>query len=159
MKRRKMKKILSRTCFIVSIIAVVSMSGCMSIGKAGDDEIAGILDLINNGSNEQLTSMSSNPFLLDGEILHGASLSGSFWKELANAGFSLSDPEITGNEFLNSSDSNIFGDTADVKAFFNNYIPDYSLIIEINAEEGQIFMILSPSDTGKRVITAWGGPY
>jgi len=159
MNRLRIKPIVSQLVIILSIISAVSLSGCMSLSKAGDEEIADIIAMINEGRHGELTAMSSNPFLVDGELLHGKSLTGSFWTGLSDAGFSLIGAEVIRNQPLSGADIRLFGETAGVNAFFSRYVPDHSVIIEINSNEGRVLLVLSPAENLSRQITAWGGPY
>ncbi len=144
---------------LLLLLTTSLLSGCMSFSKVDEKEITNILILIAEGRHEELTEMSSKSFLLDGEILHGIVLTGSFWRGLSEARFSLSGVKIIRNEALTDADTGLFGKTADVKVFFSKYTAEHSVIIELDSREGRTFMVLSPETGGIRKITAWGGPY
>lgn len=141
------------------MIAAMSLSGCMSFNKAGEVEIADILALINEGRHEELTAISTTPFLLDSEILQGTALTGSFWSGLSTAEFTMTAPEIIRNAPSTDDDAGLFGENTEVNAFFSKYLAPNPIIIEIASNEGLCVLILTPDKNGRKKIAAWGGPY
>lgn len=154
MKNRKLTII-----FGAVLTVTVLLSGCATLRPADEGQILEIIELINTGDSENLFGRSSDIFLLDTEILYSPENVKSFWEGLAESGFKLQNPVIESYRLLLPTDRQLFGGGREIEIFFSKYIPEQASLFKIGTSSGTYIFILGPSDIGKSIITAWGGPY
>lgn len=148
--------------YVISIsilIMLLFFSSCASIGPAEDNDAVEIISLINSGNAAELTKLSADTFLLDDEILHGSTLTGSFWNGLADAGFNLDNPVVIESRPPDAGDKPLFGEDTEVDTFFSRYLQPQSMLFRIDSDDSEIVLILGPSQKGKSSIIAFGGPF
>ena len=159
MKNQRKHTAALSAALVLSVLIILSVSGCASTAPADSDDAAEIAALINTGNSAGLVNLSADSFLLDSEILHGPTLTESFWNGLIEAGFTLTNPVVTENRPPQESDKSFFGDSVEVDAFFSRYIPPSSMLFRIASDDTAIVMILAPAEKGGDEIIAFGGPF
>jgi len=118
-----------------------------------------IIELINASDSENLAVQSADTFLLDAEVLYNPKLIKNLWQGLAESGFKISNPVIEANRLILPADKSIFGSGPEVDAFFSKYVPEKASLFKVSTGTGSYAFILGPSDIGKSMILAFGGPF
>jgi hypothetical protein len=109
-----------------------------------EENVQKIVELIQKGESAALIAQSQLPFLFDGEIVMLERDLRTLWTNLAEAGFSLQNPQI---EYLGPAGRysySPFADSMEVRTFFKKYLPEKSSIVRITAENGVFFLLLGP---------------
>jgi len=139
-----MKKIL-----FLMVIIIVGLSSCASLKFVQkEDDVIKIIDLINKGDSKTLTTVSVTPFLFDGEILMLDSDIDILWKNITDAGFTLQAPSVVKIEEIGVESSRFFGDSMDIRSYFDRYLPETARITHIQAGAVNMLLLLNGKKDG-----------
>ncbi|MBI9103585.1 MAG: hypothetical protein JEY99_14320 [Spirochaetales bacterium] len=142
---------------VSSILLLILISGCATIGISREEEVQGAIRLIDAGDADALKASSRLPFLLDGEVILGESELNLLWEGLSAAGFSFHNPVIDEVFPAEPEHYTLFGDSMDVEVYFKKYLQAKDAIVLFHAEEGAFVLILSSRKTGSKIAALGGG--
>lgn len=134
---------------LLIIPVVVFISSCATVrGVPGKGPVGNLIDLLNSGDAEMMGKVTQIPMLIDGEIVSRKADALAFWIQVNKAGFKLKTRENFVLKPLNSATHLLFGDTMEVKTFFNKYVPKTAITVEAEGTGGHYVFLLS-GRTGK----------
>jgi len=142
---------------ISSILLLLLVTGCASIGISGEDEAHRAISLIDSGNADALKDSSRIPFLLDGEILLGETELNLLWEGLSASGFAFHNPVIDQVFPAEPEHFSLLGDSMDVEVYFKKYLGSKDSIVLFHSEEGAFILILSSRKTGSKIVALGGG--
>ena len=118
--------------------------------KSSSDKI---IDLVNTKNTILLSGVTSLPFLFDREIIVLEKDSNMIWQNINNAGFSFEEIIATESIPVSSKDYLFFGNTMEVKTWFEKYLPKKASLVKVKCKNGLYYMILG----GKKKLKTAGG--
>jgi hypothetical protein len=123
----------------VGIIAGLLSCTTYSMKKTSSDKV---IVLVNTKNSALLSEITSLPFLFDQEIIVLKKDSSMIWQNINNAGFNFEG--IIGTESIpvSSKDYLLFGNTMEVKTWFEKYLPKKASLVKMNCKKGLYYMIL-----------------
>ena len=143
-----MKKIVF---LLISVWILTGLLSCATYSqkKESSDKV---IDLVNTKNSALLSEITTLPFLFDKEIIVLEKDSSMIWQNINNAGFKFE--EIIGSESIpvSSKDYLVFGNTMEVKTWFEKYLPKKASLVKINCKNGLYYMILG----NKKKVAASG---
>ena len=125
-----MKKALALLIILLSFVIISCTSAPYSRWSSSAEKV---VDLINHPGEEYLEEITSNPFLLDGEIIVLDSDISMIWNNLNRSRFSFRNGVIRESLPLVAEDYSLFADTMEVKTFFSKYLPDDASLVKVEA--------------------------
>ncbi len=137
-----MKKALALLIILLSFVIISCTSVPYSRWSSSAEKV---VDLINHPGEEYLEEITSNPFLLDGEIIVLDSDISMIWNNLNRSRFSFRNGVIRESLPLVAEDYSLFADTMEVKTFFSKYLPDDASLVKVEADNGLYYLILGSS--------------
>jgi hypothetical protein len=146
-----MKKIL------IPLICLIVISSCVTF-EVDEDEVTKVIKLINKGDSEKLAKITQTPFLLDAEIIALEDDAALFWNNLAEAEFSLANPELVDIIPVEEGTYKLFSESWEVEVFFQKYVPENSVVAEIKTDNGSILLLLDGEKKGCAQILGIKGP-
>ncbi len=147
-----------RLLVTLSLLIIVILSGCASIGGVSSGEINEIIGMINSGESDILISMSSEPFLVDGEVLPGVQLNSMFWNGLKSAGFRIENPVLLSAEKFIPGTSRWPSESKAAELFLQKYPDAKARLAVIGCDSGTVYLLTGKDVEGAVKIYAWGGP-
>lgn len=151
-----MKKIKLAAVFVLILIG---FSSCTTMKAVPNDKaIERFIELYNSGDTVRMTEMTSVPMLIDGEIVAGTGDADFFWNRLAEAGFSFKDSNSFKVKPVDEKAKLLFGDTMEVAAFFDKYVPDTAVIVRVKGPGGDFILLLSGRKGRYPFIFGFTGP-
>lgn len=149
----------TRTRFLVLTTLIVALSSCATVPVAQrEGRIMALVDRINGDSLTRIVEVSSVPFVLDREILALETDVRTMWANLRDAGFVLVNAEIEEIMPLRSGSYKRFGDTMDMRVFFDDYVPDDATLVRIGSDNGDFLFVLGDRFWGVPRMFAMTGP-
>jgi len=146
-----MKKIL------IPLICIFVIASCVTF-EVDEDEVSKIIKLINTGDSTKLAQLTQTPFLLDAEIIALEDDAALFWKNLAEARFSLANPQLVDIIPVAEETYKLFSESWEVEVFFKKYVPPRSVVAEIKADNGSVLLLLDGEKKGHAQILGIKGP-
>jgi hypothetical protein len=140
-----MKQKLRLIAAVLGILFTVTACASLRYNQKQED-ILGIVELVNSGQEELLADLCQIPFLFDGEILMMRGDAGIVWRNLISAGFQLSQAEVSGIEKTGEESYLQFGDTMDVRTFFAKYVPPTARLALVKSADFSLTLILNDKD-------------
>jgi len=141
--------------FLILVWIIAGGLSCTTYSqkKSSSDKI---IDLVNAQNSNVLSEITSLPFLFDKEIIVLERDRNMIWQNIGSAGFSFE--KITDTESLpvSAKDYLLFGNTMEVKTWFEKYLPKRASLVKINCQNGLYYMILG---SRTRVKTEAGGSF
>ena len=101
---------------------------------------------LNRASVDRLMELSARPFLLDGEIIMLESDLEMLWTNLREAGFTFDAPTLRELGPVDGGTWRRFGDTMDVRVWFERYTAEDAGLAEVRTSHGTFLIV-----TGDRV--------
>lgn len=148
-----------RIRFLLLIAAVVLISSCATVPVAQrESRIMALVDRINGDSLTRVVEVTSVPFVLDREILALEADVRTMWSNMRDAGFVLVNPKIDEIIPLRSESYKRFGDTMDMRVFFEKYVPEDATLVRINSDNGDFLFVLGDRFWGVPRMYAMTGP-
>ena len=148
-----------RLRYLSLIALIVLISSCATAPVAQrENRIMGLVDRINGDSLVRVMEVTSVPFVLDQEIL---SLEGdveTMWSNMREAGFFLLNAEIDEIMPVQKGSYRRFGDTMDMRVFFEKYIPEDATLVRISSDNGNFLFLLGDKFWGVPRMYAMKGP-
>lgn len=129
---------------LLIVLIVIILSSCTSIYMSGSKGTAeDIVQSLNKGDSELPEEISTVPFIFDGEIIVSQSSVSRIWNGLINAGFTVTDPEVTSISPVVSDDFALFRSSWEMEVFFKNRIPKYTYKVSIEGVDGEVLMLVN----------------
>ncbi len=117
-------------------------SSCATLVVVNGKEVDKVVALVNAGDAEMLEKLTTQPFLLDGEIIALPGDAGILWRNLKAAGFTLRGAGVLRLIPVVEGTSRLFADTWEVSVFFKKYVPANGTIAEIRTDSGRYLLLL-----------------
>ncbi|AFG37173.1 hypothetical protein [Spirochaeta africana] len=125
------------------------------------DSVLQVLQMLEDGRGDELVLHSQTPFLLDAEIIEAESDVAELWRLLTSRGYRFPQPVVERIIPLGDADPGLFGDTMEVRVFFERYLPEDAAVAEVRSGDQQFRFIFADSIGGRRglpVMYGWKGP-
>lgn len=153
----KMKQIL-RLGAVALVIAVMGVS-CATIPVSQDQtRIEGLLAELNDAPIERLVELTARPFLLDGEIVILERDVEMMWSNLREVGFRFDDVSVESVGPVTENDYLEFGDTMDVRVWFERYTAENAGLARVRTTHGQFLIVTGETDEVGLQIFGFTGP-
>jgi len=136
-----MRKRVVRGLFLLAAVAVISSCATVPVAQR-ERGIMRVVDLINNGSVEDLVSLSRVPFVLDREIIALGSDIQTMWTNLRKAGFTLPDARIADITPVTADTYKEFGNTMDMRVYFDKYLAKDGTVVRLQSGNGTFLLLL-----------------
>ncbi len=144
---------------IMSTLAL--LSSCASLQRSWDQgNVETVVRLINEGQSQKLTTMSSTPFLVDGEIVALKADVASFWSGIVKAGFHVEGATLVQGAALTADSYKQFADTMEVKSFFAEYVKkDARILLMRTSTAGDRILLIFRGNWSSKTIYGFKGPF
>ncbi|GAB6089593.1 hypothetical protein [Spirochaeta dissipatitropha] len=148
----------------LAAFALITMllASCASIPPSQqEDSVLTVLQMLEQHQADELLQHSRTPFLLDAEIIDSHSDIAVLWNLLGSRAFSFPSPEIIGIEPVSDSSYLLFGDTMEVRVFFERYLSEDAAVAEIRAGDKTYRFIFADRIGGRNslpLMFGWKGP-
>ena len=143
----------------VACAALISVSGCATIGGPGIDvsAVEKIVFEVNEGDIEKLVELSMIPFVFDREIIMRETDVVLLWAGLVNGGYTLRGGKVTGTEKLSPKSYTVFSESWEMKVFFEKYVPKQAYIAYVSVDGRKTAFLLGKAPDGVPQIYGIGG--
>jgi hypothetical protein len=137
-----------RTRFLAAAaLVVLALSACVSVPPSENEgRVVELIELINDGSVEELVGQSHAPVFFDAELVVRRADIELMWSGLKDAGFEVS-PVGFALEPATSSDFRRVADTFDMESFFSpdGFFPDDAGWVIVDSSAGQLMLLIGGS--------------
>ncbi|MFO8063663.1 MAG: hypothetical protein ACQETQ_09720 [Spirochaetota bacterium] len=148
-----------RLRYLSLIALIVLISSCATAPVAQrENRIMGLVDRLNGESLVRVMEVTSVPFVLDREILSLERDVETMWSNMREAGFFLLNAEIDEIIPVHEDSYRRFGDTMDMRVFFEKYIPEDATLVRISSDNGDFLFLLGDKFWGVPRMYAMKGP-
>ena len=152
-----MKRKIALSVFSGIALVCLILGACASRPYAQKEEkVFDLIKAINSGEAAE-KELAEAPFLFDGEIILLQNHLSVLWKNLYMAGFRMYNASIVRNEFIKEDTWREFGDTMDVRTFFQKYLDQSTSLVEIKARNGNYIFLLNKEVNGYPRIQGFKG--
>lgn len=142
---------------LVALIVLISSCATAPVAQR-ENRIMGLVDRINGDSLVRVMEVTSVPFVLDREILSLERDVETMWSNMREAGFFLLNAEIDEIMPVQEGSYRRFGDTMDMRVFFEKYIPEDATLVRISSDNGDFLFLLGDKFWGVPRMYAMKGP-
>ena len=146
-----------RSGFSIVLLFVLVLGACATrpyVQKEGS--VLKLVEAINNGE-AAARELAEAPFIFDGEIILMQNHLTILWTNLHRAGFRMSEASIVRSEPVTENSWREFGDSFDVKTFFEKYLDRDTSLVEIKARSGSYIFLLNRERNGYPLIQGFKG--
>jgi hypothetical protein len=144
----------------IAVACAIALCSCASLQRARDGEaVKSVTGLVNAGQAERLATMSTVPFIVDGEIVALAADVAGFWDGIVKAGFRIEDPVLDMGQEVGPDAYVRFADTMEARTFFERYVKKGSRIVELSTASGARILLLVRPDWFSWKVMGWKGPF
>lgn len=144
---------------LFSLLAIGSFVGCATIPPAQNEERVGeVIELVDSLNADQSLAQSGRPFLFDSEVIELSNDLFVMWRNIYNAGFSLPGATILSLQPVDSQTYLRYGDSDELRAFFQRHVPPESTVARVRARQGTFELILGDERGGMPRIYGLRGP-
>jgi len=151
---------MNRPLLLLAAGALLALGSCATLQSSRDQRrVQGIAQLVNSGRAEELTAMSSVPFLLDQEILVLPRDVAFFWKSVLAAGYRLEEPKLERGGPVGPDSYRQFRDSMEVRTFFKKYLRKGTRLLELGTGDGRRVLLLVRTTAFSRAISGFKGPF
>lgn len=143
----------------VLALAVGILVSCASgphVQKEGD--VLRLIDLINQGGVAKVEGLATVPFVLDSETLYLQSDVDTMWKNLAAAGFRMTQVRFVASVPVGPESYTVFNDSFDLKNYFAKYTGRDTSVVTVDTAEGRYYLLLERTLRGYPRIQGLKGP-
>ncbi len=141
---QSMKKLIS-----VSIGVFIVFMSCASLKYVQKErDVLKLADLVNAKDSKTLAEISASPFLFDGEIIMLPGDLERLWENMVGAGLMMENPAVAEIEEVRGESALLFGESMEVKAFFQKYLPETARTARVAADSGNFIFLLNGKKEG-----------
>jgi hypothetical protein len=140
------------------LLCALVLGSCATGPIHSEDKIRKLVQALDSGKASSL-GINEAPFLFDGEILFLQNHLDILWENLHTAGFRLIGAEIVRNEPIREDAYLEFGNTMDVRTFFQKYLDKNASLVEIKALSGSYVFLLGKEVNGYPSIRGFKGGF
>jgi hypothetical protein len=129
---------------VTAALAVLLLGACMTPpASQNEGKVAHVIELINDGSVEDVVAQSHVPFFFDAELLVRSADVSLMWSSLRQSGFEVA-PAGFVMEPAGPADYVRVADTFDMESFFSpgGYLPEDAAWIVADSSTGQLLILL-----------------
>lgn len=153
----RMKHML-RLATVTLTVAILGVS-CTTIPVSQDQtRVEGLLAELNSASVDRLVELSARPFLLDGEIVVLERDIEMMWSNLREAGFRFDGATVESIGALGETDYLEFGDTMDVRVWFERYTSEDAGLARVRTSHGVFLIVTGENEDVGLQIFGFTGP-
>lgn len=147
------------TYVLATLMVVVFLSSCATVKSVPRPRaVERLMELVNSGDSEMVSSLTNNPMIVDGEIVQRETDIQNFWDLVAKARFAVNTGEDYYSEKVGPETYLIFGDTMEVRTFFDKYVPKTAVTVTVDGKAGQYVFLLSGRKGRYPYIFGFTGP-
>lgn len=143
---------------ILATLIVCLFASCATLGDGKRTGLQ-VADYINKGQADQLTKLSSTPFIIDRDIVNLPADTATFWKALAATGFKLDAKTVSRILPRDSNGIKVFGDSMEIRTFFAKYVDPKAVLVELTATDGRKLLLILKDMGVKSMLYGLKGPY
>ena len=140
------------------LVSLLIFSSCATANFVYRESTAEkVVDLVNEKDAPTLAGLSRNPFLLDGEIILMSGDMQRFWEKAFESGFGFPGAVVESVIPVDENTFRLFGDTMDVRVFFNKYVPEASSLAKVSSDSGDYWFVFHDREGKYPKILAFKG--
>jgi hypothetical protein len=140
--------------------AAVALASCASLQHSWDQgSVDNLATLINTGQAAKISSFSTTPFLVDGEVILLKADVAGFWDGIIKAGYKVQGPVLQSGDPVSPDSYKRFADTMEVRAFFSQYVKKDNRILELKTSAGGRILLIMHDGWFSKSIQGFKGPY
>lgn len=129
--------------FLLAGLFLALLSSCTSVPYSMWKSSANkVVTLVNSDGSAYLAELTKSPFLFDREIIILERDIEMIWKNIDDAGFVFQKGYEVESVPLSPGDYSYFGDTMEVRTWFEKYLPEKASLVKIQAPNGLYYFIL-----------------
>ena len=147
-----------RKLCLIAISFLVLLASCETIGDGKTTGLQ-VASYINQGQADQLTKLSSVPFIIDRDIVNIPADIGVFWKAFTATGFKVEQSQVSQLLARDAAGIKAFGDTMEIRSFFSKYVDPKAVLVQLDAKDGRKLLLIVKDQGSKSVLYGFKGPY
>lgn len=152
-----MRKKLIRTLCFGSLLLLLAGCAGMPVSQR-ERSVNNLLYELQQRDPQGAADLTNVPFLFDTEVLTTERDAELMWKNLQDASGFLSEAQLLGIAPATPSEYTRFADTAEVRVFFANSLPENPAFAEISTPYGRFLLLLSGKKIGYPIVVGVKGP-
>lgn len=133
------------------------MVGCVSVSLR-PDRIDDMLTELDTADLDTIMARTAIPFLLDGEPIARERDVRIMWQNLRDAGFRFTPAQIVRVDPRDEASYRQFGQTEDVRIWFDRYTAEDAGLAVVNTEFGQFLIVTGGRERRRPLIWGLTGP-
>lgn len=142
-----------------SVLGVLFLSSCATVKSVPrPGAVERLMELVNSGNSGMVSSLTNMPMLIDGEIVQRETDIRNFWDLVAKARFAVKTGELFYTEKVGDETYLLFGDSMEVRTFFEKYVPKNAVTVTVEGEKGRYIFLLSGRKGRYTYIFGFTGP-
>jgi len=150
------KKLIRTLCFAGLLLLIAGCAG-MPVSQR-ESSVNSLLYELQQRDSQGAARLTHVPFLFDTEVLTTERDAELMWSNLQDASGFLSDAELLGIAPASPAEYTRFADTAEVRVFFANSLPENPAFAEISTPYGRFLLLLSGKNIGYPIVVGVKGP-
>ncbi len=132
---------------------------CATVPRSqNQSRVEDLIAELNTASVERLVELSARPFLLDGEIVVVERDIAMMWTNLRDVGFTFDGAAIEEVGALRPDDYLAFGDTMDVRVWFDKYTTDDAGLARVATTHGTFLIVTGEAEDIGLQVFGFTGP-
>ena len=152
-----MRKKLIRTLCFGSLLLLLAGCAGMPVSQR-ESSVKSLLYELQQRDPQGAADLTNVPFLFDTEVLTTERDAELMWKNLQDASGFLSEAQLLGIAPATPAEYTRFADTAEVRVFFANSLPENPAFAEISTPYGRFLLLLSGKNIGYPIVVGVKGP-
>jgi len=142
-----------------SIAVVLFLFSCATVKSVPRPRaVERLMELVNSGDSEMVSSLTNMPMIIDGEIVQRETDIRNFWDLVAKARFAVNTGEAFYTEKVGDESYLLFGDSMEVRTFFEKYVPKTAVTVTVEGKAGRYIFLLSGRKGRYTYIFGFTGP-
>jgi hypothetical protein len=152
-----MRKTLIRTLCFAGLLLLLAGCAGMPVSQR-ESSVKNLLYELQQRDPQGAARLTHIPFLFDTEVLTTERDAELMWTNLQDASGFLSQAELLGIAPATPAEYTRFADTAEVRVFFANSLPENPAFAEISTPYGRFLLLLSGKNIGYPIVVGVKGP-
>ncbi|MFW6363501.1 MAG: hypothetical protein ACOC0D_06605 [Spirochaeta sp.] len=153
---------MNRLRVYVLLLGILLIAACATVPPSQqEDSVLTVLQMLENRRTDELSRHSRTPFLLDAEIITAEKDVLDLWQLLTTRGYQFPNPVIESITPAAEDSYQLFGDTMEVRVYFERHLPDDAAVAEVTAGGERFRFIFAESINGRSglpLMYGWKGP-